>query len=98
MAAGHDPVEVSAEAEEGDIAEIEQAGEADDDVEPERQQGVDEREQPVAVEVALVRDEREDRERAEQDDQASGCRQSLPGSGDGAAETFLGCTPLVEPR
>ena len=35
VAAGHDPVEVRAEAEEGDVAEIEQAGEPDDDIQPE---------------------------------------------------------------
>ena len=49
-----DRVEIRAEPEERDVAEIEQAGEADDDVEPEREQRVEEREQPVPEKVPLA--------------------------------------------
>ena len=52
-------VEVRAEAEEGDVPEVEQARVADDDVEPEPEDDVQEREQPIAEEVAAVHPERE---------------------------------------
>src|ERR1700756_2507108 len=98
MTAGHDPVEVSAEAEEGDVAEIEQPGKADDDVETHRQEGVDDRDQPVAIEVALVRDEREDRERPEQNQEPPEGRGALPGPGDEPADACPGGPALVDPR
>jgi hypothetical protein len=52
-------VEIGAEAEEGDVAEVEEARVADDDVEPKREEEVDEREDPVDEEVAAVHPERE---------------------------------------
>src|SRR5262249_58222540 len=91
-----DPVEVGAEAEESHVAEVEQSCEADDDVQPEGQQGVDQRQQPVAVEVPTVGDEREDRERPEQDDQSRERRRALPPPGDRAANALLSGAPLVD--
>ena len=41
MRRGEERVDVGADAEEGDVAEVEQAGEADHDVEPERQGGIE---------------------------------------------------------
>ena len=98
VAARHDPVEVRAESEERDIAEIEQAGEPDDDVQSERKERVNDGDQPVAEEVALVRDEREDRERPEQEYQPSRWWDSLPAPADEAGEAPLGLATLVDVR
>src|SRR5690348_5328840 len=98
VAAGHDPVEVGAEAEEGHVAKIEQPREADDDVQTHRQQRVDDRDQSVAEEVSLVRDEREDREWPEQNHEPPERRSALPGPGDQAADAFLSRSTLFDPR
>ena len=58
---GEHRVAVGAEAEEGRVAEVEQAGEADDDVEPEREQHVDKRVEADAEHVAVVGHERQHR-------------------------------------
>ena len=47
-------VGVGPESVEGDIAQIEQARETDDDVEPEREDGVEQGVEPVREQVALV--------------------------------------------
>src|SRR5438874_5069475 len=98
MTAGHDPVEVGAEAEEGDVAEVEQPGEPDDHVQPEREQSVDDGDQPVAVEVPLVREEREDPERTEQDHEPTRGWHALPGPADEAGEALVGFAALVDVR
>jgi len=52
-----DGIEIRADTEERDVAEIQQSGKADDDVETERKQCVDEREQSVPENVPLAREE-----------------------------------------
>jgi len=61
VARREDPVHIRTETKEGDVAEIEQAGEADDDVQSEREQRINQRDQPIAEEVSFASDEREDR-------------------------------------
>jgi len=46
-----DSVHVRTEPEERDVAEVEQAGEPDDDVQPEREQRVEQRDEPVTEQV-----------------------------------------------
>src|SRR4051794_29164189 len=103
VAARHDPVQVRAEAEEGDITEIEQAGEPDDDVQSKRKQRVDDGNQPVAEEIALVRNEREDHEGTDEDGKSCNSRQPLPCAGNEARDTGARfpalldvCDPLVD--
>src|SRR5690348_6448593 len=98
MAAGHDSVEIRAEAEEGDVTEVEQPGEPDDDIQAEREQGVDDGDEPVAEEVPLVRDEREDRERPDQDREPPGGRYALPAPANETGEAPLGLAALVDVR
>ena len=59
---GEEGVDVGAETEEGDVAEVEQAREPDDDVQPEREQRVDQDEDAVVEEVPLAH-EGQERER-----------------------------------
>ena len=61
LARGQHRVDVGAEAEEGDVAEVEQPGCADDDVEPQREEHVDQRVEADPDDVAVVRQEREQR-------------------------------------
>src|SRR5436190_875353 len=103
VAARHDAVEVCAEAEERDIAEIEQAGEPDDDVQSERKERVDDGDKPVAEQVSFVRDEREDHEGADEEGKSCKGRQALPGTTNEAGDTgagftalFVACDPLVD--
>ena len=98
MAAGHDPVEVGAEAEERDVTEVEQAGEPDDHIQTKREQRVDDRDQPVAVKVPLAREDRKDRERPEQDYEAPRGRHALPGPANETGEALLGFAALVDVR
>jgi hypothetical protein len=60
---GEHRVPVGAEAVEGDVAEVEQAGPADGDVEPQREQHVEERVEADAEDVAVARKERKRRRR-----------------------------------
>ena len=73
-----DSVHVCTEPEERDVAEIEQAGEADDDVQPEREQRVDQRDQPVTEQVPFRRDEREDRGRDYEHEQPAADGERIP--------------------
>ena len=75
---GEDPVRVRAKAEEGDVAEIEEPGEPDDDVEADREQPVHERKEAVTEDVAVARHERE--EGGEPHTQEDPCRrgQAVP--------------------
>jgi hypothetical protein len=98
VAAGHDPVEVGAEAEEGHVAEVEQPREADDDVQAQREQGVDERDQAITKEVPFVRDEAEDHERPQQDGQMTRGRYALPNASDGARKACVGLAALLDLR
>src|SRR2546426_325331 len=54
-------IRVGAEAVEGDVAEVEQPREADDDVEAERQDRIEQRVQPVGEQISLVHPERQRR-------------------------------------
>jgi hypothetical protein len=81
---GEDPVAVGAEAEECDVAEVEKPGEADDGVEPEREQRVDQREDAVPEEVAARRDEGEERGGDDEDPEPAGGRQRVPAPPDEA--------------
>ena len=58
---------VGADREEGDVAEVEQAGEADDDVEPERHHDVGEGEHRIVDERAAGLEEERQRDRADHD-------------------------------
>jgi hypothetical protein len=58
---GEESVEVGAEAEEGHVAEVEQPRVADDHIEAEAEEDVDEGEDPVREEVAAVHPERKRR-------------------------------------
>ena len=75
-------VDVRAEAEEGDVAEVEQPGAADDDVQPEREQHVDQRVEADPQDVVVAVDERQ--QRGGDDDQAEARprRDPLRGGGD----------------
>ena len=58
MRRGEEGVDVGADAEEGDVADVEQAREADHDVEPERQHGVEADARDHAHDVVVGRGER----------------------------------------
>src|SRR5205807_1864130 len=63
-------VRVRADAEERDVAEVEQARPADDDVETEREEGVVERVEADALVVAVARRDSEDPGRGDEDAEA----------------------------
>ena len=74
--AGQERVGVGAEAEERDVAEVEEPGEADDDVQPEREQRVDQDEEAVVEEVPLADEgEERDEDRRRQQRELPGRRQ-----------------------
>ena len=58
-----DRVHVGTAAEEGDVAEVEQPRKADDDVQAEREQRVDQREEAIPEQVPFARHQREERGR-----------------------------------
>src|SRR5207244_2336483 len=62
------------------VAEIEQAGEADDDVQTESEGCVEEREQAVREEVAGVEPEREGRRDGNEDEELDRIRRGVPPS------------------
>jgi len=72
-----DGVGVRAEAEEGDVAEVEQPGVADDDVQAEREQREHERVEADADDVVRVGQVREDRREHAHDEQRLPERQRL---------------------
>ena len=71
-------VDVRAEAEEGDVAEVEQPGEPDDHVQPEREQRVDQDEDAVVEEVPARDREERDQDRRREQRQLPGGRQDPP--------------------
>src|SRR5204863_10091334 len=73
-------ITVCTDAEVGDIAEVEQAREADDDVEPEPEGRVEEREQAVHEEIALVEPERQSRREGYEKEQLDRIRRGVPPS------------------
>jgi hypothetical protein len=79
VGAGEECIGIGAEAEERDVAQVEQPGKPDHDVQAEREQGVDEDEEPVVEEVPLA-DEREERDedRRRQEGELARGRQPLP--------------------
>ena len=95
---GEDPVEVRAEAEEGDVAEVEEAGEADDDVQAEGEQRVDEREEAVPEDVPLGREVREGGRRDHEDEDARRGRKTLPPPLDRTAEAGVPLAPALDLR
>jgi hypothetical protein len=101
---GEQGVAVGADPEERDVAEVEETGEAHDDVQAEGEQRVEQGEQPVREEVALVHPERERRGEGDEDEQLGRVRSALPPAGDQAAEpprplvALLGARhPFVDP-
>src|SRR5262249_17069140 len=87
MRSGEEGVDVGAEAEEGDVAEVEKAGKTYADVQPEGEEGVDEDEDAVVEEVPLVHERQEgDDDRRGQERELRGRRQDLPQVRDPAAE------------
>ena len=96
-------VEVRAEAEERHVAQVEQPGIADDDVQPEAEQDVDQREDPVGKQVAAVHPERQrGGERAEDGQARPGREEGVdPPAEAGEPDTILAAIldardPLVD--
>src|SRR5206468_7894740 len=95
------PISVCTDAEVGDIAEVEQAREADDDVEPEPEGRVEEREQAVHEEIALVEPERQSRRERYEKEQLDRIRRGVPPSRrrpEKAALSGLAALSLGNPR
>src|SRR6266508_2956973 len=96
-------IEIRSESEEGDVPEIEQPRIADDDVEAEPEQRVEQREDAVAEEVTAVHPERE--RRRDSDEEGKAGRRghsraetpSQPGEAGGPLSALLGSRdPLVD--
>ena len=78
MARGEEAVRVRAEAVERDVPEVEQAGEADDDVQREAEQDVQEGEDAEAGERVASGEDREEGRRHDEETQAAERREPLP--------------------
>src|SRR5215813_5357119 len=70
-------VRVGAEAEERDVPEVEQPREADNDIETEREEGIDEDEEAVVVEVRLAQRQERHKDRRREQRQLA-CRRQHP--------------------
>ena len=88
-------VEVRTEAEERRIAEIEQAGVADDDVEPQAEQDVDQREDAVGEEVTAAHPERQRGGEADEEGQVDGGGRGRPAAGEPDDALAALDTPLM---
>src|ERR1700750_2816820 len=89
-------VRVRAEAEEGDVPEVEQAGEADGDVQAETEQRVEERDQAIAEEIALGGDEGKDHRRYDEHEQAPGRRSLVPAASHPADRPAIALTLVFD--
>ena len=78
VGAREERIDVRPEAEERDVSEIEQPGPPDDDVQPQREQRVDEDEDAVVVEVAVADRQERDDDRRRQQGQLARRRQDPP--------------------
>ena len=85
VGAGQERVDVGAETEERDIPEVEQSGEPQDDVQAEREQGIDQDEDAVVEEVAVADAEERDHDRRREQGELPGRRQDPPDVNDSAA-------------
>ena len=81
-----DRVHIGAAAEESDVAEVQEAREANDDVQSKREQRIDEREEAVPEQVPLGRHQREERRRQGKDEDAHRHRQAVPLAEDGSPD------------
>src|SRR5207248_4901231 len=95
VAGGEEAVRVRAEAVEGDVAEVEEAGEADDDVQPEAEQDVQEREHAEPRERVAAGEDREERRRHDEDREAAERREALPDREDEPAEPGGALAPTL---
>jgi hypothetical protein len=86
-------VGVRPEAEEGDIAEIEQPREADHDVEAEREENVQEGVQAVREQIALVHPVGKRRRHPDEEEQLHRGRRGVPAAPQGSGPTAL-ASPL----
>src|SRR6266536_2904806 len=89
-------VGVRTESEEGDVTEIEQARVPDDKVEPETEQDVQEREDPVGEEVAAVHPEGERRGGCSENCEPAGRRNNLDEPGDYTEDAPAALTAILD--
>src|SRR5207248_6306222 len=95
VAGGEEAVRVRAEAVEGDVTKVEEAGEADDDVQSEAEQDVQEREDAEARERVAAGEDREEGRRDDEDRETAERREALPDREDEPAEPGRPLTPAL---
>ena len=91
-------VRVRADAEEGDVAEVEQAAPADDDVEAEREQHEDDRVERDPPDVAALEPDREQADDPDEEREPRPPRHDLEALLDRAEHALAACPALAVPR
>ena len=91
-------VGVRADAEEGDVAEVEQAAPADDDVQPEREQHEDDRVERDPADVAALEADRDQADDPDEERRATPTTARLEALLDRAEHSLAACPALAVPR